>query len=300
MTAWRAALPLPRELAAAADAVFEAHLTTGHPPSLASFAREDNRNIYIVQAYFDAKPNEQVLREALTLALGEEISSNLVVEMLPDTDWVSLSQSMLPPVTAGRFHVYGAHAADTLQDNQIGLWVEAGQAFGTGSHETTEGCLLTLDSLQKQFKISHALDVGTGSGVLALAIAKAWQVTVVMSDIDPIATKTAVENATANDVHILETLGGAGVLAVTADGIHDEKIEKFAPYPLIIANILAQPLCDMAQGITALMAAHGKIILSGLLSKQASPVLAAYEQFGWVEEKRVSVGDWPTLTLVKR
>lgn len=296
---WRALVQVPRGLASAVEAVMEAHMVNDLAPSIAAFAKEDDPSLYIVQAFYYGEPDRQKLYEALRLAFDTEIANTLVTEPLPETDWVSLSQSMLPPITAGRFHVYGEHAKDTLRDDQIGLLIEAGQAFGTGRHETTHGCLDSLDTLVDQFPITHAIDLGTGSGVLALAIAKAWQKPVVMTDIDPIATETAKENAVVNDIACITSLDTPGVLAITADGADDPQIQVHAPYPLVIANILAEPLCQMAPQITALADKNGRIILSGILASQAEMVLKAYGEQGWREEKRVSVGDWPTLTLVK-
>lgn len=299
MTSWKAQLQVPRDDAAIAESILEAHEVAGMAPSIAAFADADDPSIYVVEAYFEGQPNAEILRDAVATAMGDAVSATLSVEEMPETDWVSLSQSMLPPVTAGRFHVYGSHAADTLKPGQTGLLIEAGQAFGTGRHETTQGCLETLDQLADVFPISHALDVGTGSGVLALAIVKAWGVPVVMSDIDPIATATASENAVVNGVAVLDELKGQGTLPITAAGMADAAIRRHAPYPLIIANILAEPLCILAPDITAAAADDGKIILSGLLNAQADSVLAAYKACGWGEEKRVTVGDWPTLTLRK-
>lgn len=296
---WRALVQVPRGLANAVEAVLEAHMVNGVAPSISAFAKEDDPSLYMVQAFFYGEPDRQKLYEALNLAFNADIANTLIVEPLPETDWVSLSQSMLPPITAGRFHVYGAHAKDSLRDGQIGLLVEAGQAFGTGRHETTKGCLDTLDTLVDELPITHAIDIGTGSGVLALAIAKAWQKPVVMTDIDPIATETAKENADINHIACLDHLEGTGVLAITADGVEDAQVLDHAPYPLVIANILAEPLRLMAAHITGIADDKGRIILSGILSAQADSVLEAYGRHGWVEEKRVSVGDWPTLTLVK-
>jgi len=295
---WRALVQVPRGLANAVEAVMEAHMVNDVAPSIAAFAKEDDPSLYVVQAFYFGEPDRQKLFEALKLAFDAEIANTLVIEPLPETDWVSLSQSMLPPITAGRFHVYGEHAKDTLQDEQIGLLIEAGQAFGTGRHETTHGCLDSLDALVDQFPITHAIDLGTGSGVLALAIAKAWKKPVVMTDIDPIATETAKENAVVNGIPCITSLDTPGMLAITADGADDPQIQAYAPYPLVIANILAEPLCLMAPHITALADKKGRIILSGILESQADMVLKAYSAHGWQEEKRVSVGNWPTLTLV--
>ncbi|MFZ5609543.1 MAG: 50S ribosomal protein L11 methyltransferase [Pseudomonadota bacterium] len=296
MAGWKARLVLPRERVGLAEDVLEAHHVAGVAPSIAAFADTDNPALYVLEAYYVEAPDAALLRAALAIAIGAA-ADGLSVTPLPATDWVRLSQSLLPPVTAGRFHVHGAHAAGTLSPGQIGLLIEAGQAFGTGRHETTQGCLMTLDALVANFPLSHALDIGTGSGVLAFAIVKAWGVPVVMSDIDPVAIATAQANAHANRIALLDAVDQAGVLPVVAPGLDAAIIRAHAPYPLIVANILAEPLIALAPAIAAAADPKGRLILSGLLTAQADAVIGAFETLGWREEKRVRIGDWPTLTL---
>ncbi|MEO0412351.1 MAG: 50S ribosomal protein L11 methyltransferase [Pseudomonadota bacterium] len=262
-------------------------------PSVTAFAPEEGAPILNIQAFYP----DVVDDVALSAALGDY---DVAVEPLPDIDWVSQSQSMLPAITAGRFHVYGAHVAETLKPGQIGLWIEANQAFGTGRHETTFGCLVAIDWLIKRRRFNRVLDLGSGSGVLGLGVAKAQPRPVMMSDLDPVSIDVARENAELNHVPLRQQARiGRGVQMIAAAGLGDPRLRAAAPYDLVLANILARPLQDLAKDITRVTRRDGIIVLAGLLDSQEAAVLSRYRAHGWRLKKRISSGHWPTLILRK-
>ena len=156
------------------------------------------------------------------------------LERLENTDWVTESQKILKPIDAGHFYLYGNHDIESVPDHKLSILMEAGQAFGTGSHETTNGCLLAISDLYQKINPVNILDLGCGSGVLAIAMAKQWDSNIIASDIDPIATETAAENIALNNV--------TGIQAITCDGFENSALTENAPYDIIVANILAEPL----------------------------------------------------------
>ena len=209
---------------------------------------------------------------------------------LAPKDWVSESQKMLPPVDAGRFYIHGSHDAPHPAASRHNLLIDAGAAFGTGLHETTFGCLTALDDLHKSRHFTRPLDLGCGSGVLALAIAKAWRVPVTASDIDPIAMDVTRANAARNRLAPLLTY-------IVAPGLEHRLLREKAPYDLIVANILAWPLVKMAPDIARALDQRGVLILSGLLGTQETMVRRAYLQQGLKLKCRYAIGDWTTLVL---
>lgn len=230
----------------------------------------------------------------LARALGAE-SGRLTVEIeaLADRNWVKESLEALPPVRAGRFVVHGRHDRDRVPANAIGIEIEAGLAFGTGHHGTTLGCLMAIERLLKQRRIRRPLDVGTGTGVLAIAAAKALHVPVVATDIDPVAVETTRENLAKN--------GAAGLVrAVTANGADTAVVRAGAPYDLVIANILAKPLVALAPSLRPLMERGAAVVLSGLLVSQRREVEAAYRARGCVPLFRIVRDGWATLALEAR
>jgi ribosomal protein L11 methyltransferase len=245
-----------------------------------------------VLVYFTAE-NEAAEAEALrrvSLALFGKDAAGFSTEKLPDVDWVARSLEGLPPVRAGRFLVYGGHDRDARRANDIGVEIEAGQAFGTGHHGTTAGCLLAIDRIARARPIADALDVGTGSGVLAIAIAKATKGRVLASDIDPVAVRVARENIRLNGV-------ADRVRAVVAGRLDKRVFQPPAQYDLVVANILAEPLVTLAPQICRRLAADGTLILSGLLPGQRARVVAAYRGQG-LPLLRASVLDgWLTLVF---
>lgn len=211
-------------------------------------------------------------------------------EDLEDLDWVALSLEGLKPVSAGRFFVHGAHDTARIPAGAVSVKIEAGQAFGTGHHGTTAGCLDALEALLRCRSFQNMFDLGTGTGVLAIALAKACHQPVLASDIDTVSVEVARENAAlnrvANRLHIVE-----------ADGMQHPAIRDNAPFDLIVANILAGPLMRMAGQIGGQLAAGGSLVLSGILDSQADRALAAYVARGLTLQRRASREGWTTLTL---
>ena len=214
----------------------------------------------------------------------------VTVEPLPDQDWIRLSQEGLPPVRAGRFFVYGAHDAGTVPHGVIPMKIEAGLAFGTGHHETTALCLEALSDLARARAFRNVLDLGTGTGLLAIGAAKLWKRPVLASDIDPVAVEVARDNAISNGT-------GPLVRAVVADGLANPILARAAPYDLLIANILAGPLTQLAPSILRSLAPGAVLLLSGLLNNQEKLVTSFYRSLRYVGARRS--GPWSALVLEK-
>jgi ribosomal protein L11 methyltransferase len=237
----------------------------------------------VVEALYTEEPDAAWLSKVAGRAI--------TVAPLPDQDWIRLSQEGLPPVRAGRFFVYGAHDAGKVPHGVIPMKIEAGLAFGTGHHETTSLCLEALSDLARgQAAFRNVLDLGTGTGLLAIGAAKLWKRRVLASDIDPVAVEVTRENARANGVAPM-------VLAVTAEGLDNPLLKNGAPYDLIIANILAGPLTHLAPAITRALAPGGTLLLSGLLRNQELLVTSFYPRLRLVERRRD--GPWSALVLEK-
>jgi ribosomal protein L11 methyltransferase len=243
-----------------------------------------------VTIHFQETPDEMALRELVRIAAGDKAALSLVVKQVAARDWVQESLAGLKPVRAGRFVVHGAHDRAHLSPNDINIEIEAALAFGTGHHGTTRGCLLALDSLSKRRRFRKALDVGTGSGVLAMAAAKLTGCAVVASDIDLLAVRSARANAELNNTSPL-------IEFVHAAGVESQALIRYAPYDLIFANILLGPLTRMAASLSRLAAPNSYIVLSGLLPDQANAALTMYRAQGLVLERRIPLDGWMTLVL---
>ena len=245
-----------------------------------------------IEALYAEAPEEDALRELIARAEKETgaAAEDLLIAPLPDEDWVTRSLEGLEPVRAGRFFVHGSHDAEKLPAGAIPLLVDAGQAFGTGHHETTAGCLEYISELVKPGVPLNALDIGTGTGVLAIAIAKLARVNVLASDIDPVAVKVTRANARANGV-------APFISAVTAKGFGHQALRARAPYDLIVANILARPLVSLAPSFRANLRPGGTLILSGTLRTQEAMVRSAMSLQGLKLVSRKPKGDWVTLRM---
>ncbi len=213
-------------------------------------------------------------------------------EDLPDIDWMAQVLADLKPVRAGRFLVHGAHDRDKVRPHDLSIEIEAGQAFGTGHHGTTAGCLSMIEEVVRRRRPLNALDLGTGSAVLAIAIAKLARIPVLATDIDPVATIVARENIRANGQHNF-------VRAETAKGFDGPAFAAYAPFSLIVANILARPLMMLAPQMARQLAPGGDLVLSGILAKQRDAVLAAYRVQGLFHRQTLRRDEWVTLHLTR-
>lgn len=247
---------------------------------------------WAVDAYFE-EASEEAIAETIRDGLGSDAFGALQsVETLPDSDWVRAGLQSLKPIAVGRFLVHGSHDRGVANSGRVAIEIDAGLAFGTGHHATTAGCLAALDGLIRTRRFSRPLDLGTGSGVLAIALAKTLRRRIVATDIDPVAVRVARENAARNDV-------APWIEAVTADGMRHAAIRRLSPYDLVVANILAEPLCRLAPQLTPLVATGGVLVLSGLLPHQRERVVAAYGAQGVrLTTARVTDG-WTVLVLQK-
>ena len=212
------------------------------------------------------------------------------MEDLPDIDWMEPVLAALKPVRAGRFLVHGAHDRSRVQPNDLSIEIEAGQAFGTGHHGTTAGCLTMIGEIVRRRRPANALDLGTGSAVLAIGIAKLAQIPVLATDIDPVAVDVARGNVRANGVFSL-------VETAVAKGFHAPAFRGASPFELIVANILAGALMALAPQMAQHLSGSGDLVLSGILERQRRGVLAAYRTQGLYHRKTLRRGEWVTLHL---
>jgi ribosomal protein L11 methyltransferase len=230
------------------------------------------------------------VRRLIAERSGGEASASVTIDALAPKDWVAASLAGLRPVHAGRFVVFGAHDRGAAAVNRIAIQIEAALAFGTGHHGTTRGCLLALDRIARARRPRRILDVGTGTGVLAIAAAKACRVKIAASDIDPQAVQVAHDNVRANGV-------AAFVEVIPAVGPGGARVRRGAPYGLIFANILLAPLRRMAASLARLIAPAGAVVLSGLLPAHENAALAAYRAQGLYLRRRIMLEGWVTLVL---
>jgi len=275
---WKASVAATKAEAQDIAAAFE----LGTEPQAILINEEPFEDAAVVEALYVAMPDG----ELLTNLAGKPVH----LALLPDVDWIKLSQEGLPPVRAGRFFVYGAHDAGTVPHGVIPIKIEAGLAFGTGHHETTALCLHVLSGLSKRRRFANVLDLGCGTGLLAIGAAKLWRRSVLASDIDPVAVEVTRENARANGEAPL-------IRALTADGLDHPALAGQAPYDLIIANILAGPLTKLAPAIARALAPGGMVVLSGLLQWQENLVLSFYRPHGLQFRDARREGVWSALTL---
>ena len=258
--------------------------------AIAAFERPDGR--WAVTVNFAEPPDQPLVRELLANAAGREVVESIVFDTVDAKDWVKASLEDLVPVLAGRFVVHGRHDRERIAPNKIGIEIEAALAFGTGHHGTTRGCLLLLDHVLKAWRPRRVLDLGTGTGVLAIAAARALHDKVLASDIDPLSVQVARENARLNvSVHLVQ--------AIRATGFAAPQFADAAPFDLVLANILANPLRQLAGPMARHLAPSALVILSGLLTHQAPGVIAAYRARGLVPVRHLRIEGWSSLLLRK-
>ena len=258
--------------------------------AVAAFERPDGR--WDVTVHFAEPPDQALIRELVANAAGPEVAEGIAFDTVEAKDWVKASLEDLVPVPAGRFVVHGQHDRERIAPNKLGIEIEAALAFGTGHHGTTRGCLLLLDHVLKAWRPRRVLDLGTGTGVLAIAAAKALHERVLASDIDPPSVQVARENARLN-------VSGHLVQAIRATGFAAPQFAPAAPFDLVLANILANPLRQMAGPMARHLAPSALVILSGLLTHQAPAVIAAYRARGLVPVRHLRIEGWSSLLLRK-
>ncbi len=256
--------------------------------AIAAFERPDG--VWDVTVHFVDAPDETSIRELVGLAAGEDVARTIAFDTVEAKDWVKATLEELVPVAAGRFIVHGQHDRARVPPNKLGIEIEAALAFGTGHHGTTRGCLLLLDHVLKKYYPRRVLDLGTGTGVLAIAAAKALQRAVLASDIDPASVRVAHDNA---------RLNGSGdlVQVIHATGFEAPQFARRGPFDLVLANILANPLRQLAGPMTRHLAPSALVILSGLLTPQAAGVIAAYRARGLVPLRHIRIDGWSSLLL---
>jgi ribosomal protein L11 methyltransferase len=297
---WKVSLPCTKTEAEALKEDISPLAWLDFPPVLMTSEADSRRpDEWRLDAYFDREPTAEML--ALLASLAPSAAGTApAVERVEDRDWVTLSQQGLEPIRAGRFFVHTPAHRDEAPADSIALEIDAGRAFGTGQHETTTGCLVALSGMKAGGgAVANLLDLGTGTGLLAFAALRLWPAArAAASDNDSVAIAVSEENAAINGVR----LGRArGQLELTvAEGMDHPRLQARAPYDLVIANILAAPLIDLAPSVTAAIAPGGRLILAGLLDHQAPAVAAAYRRQGMMLTGRVERGEWPTLVMRKR
>ncbi|MGN6102216.1 MAG: 50S ribosomal protein L11 methyltransferase [Devosia sp.] len=255
----------------------------------ASAYEEADTGRWVFEATCDGEPDLTAFAQLARETLGGEL--DFAVEPIDTSvNWVARSLESLAPVVAGDFYVHGSHETGPVPAGLTGIRIDAAQAFGTGHNETTTGCLEAIERTLKRRRPRHVLDVGTGTGILAIALAKRLRTPVIASDIDPVAVATTEQNARENGV-------GPDVFAVEAAGLDHRIIAANAPYDLIVANILAGPLQALAPAVGRAAAPGGTVILSGILNEQAARVTAAYRAQALRLVERLVRKEWTTLIL---
>lgn len=285
---------------AAARRVADIIVETLDPATTAAAAFEEapgasgwTQGPWAVEVYFGAAPDEANVRALVAAAAGEAAARAAAFGEVRERDWVATSLAGLGPVRAGRFLVHGAHGRGAAKANDIAIEIEAALAFGTGHHGSTRGCLLMLESVARRRRPAAILDLGTGTGVLAIASAKLFKREVRAGDIDRVCVMTAAANAKYNHV-------ASFVRPVLAKGAAHPVMRRSGPYDLVLANILARPLRDLAPQIARLTAPSADIILSGLIARDVPGIVGAYQRQGMALSRRWDIDGWVTLLVQRR
>lgn len=284
----RAALRVGSETKARAVADLLTETFDNNEVAVAAFETEDGA--WSVNAHFAAAPDEGFVRAQVAHAADEETAAAMVFETVAARDWVRASLDGLAPVAAGRFVVHGSHDRARIAVNRTGIEIEAALAFGTGHHGTTRGCLMLLDDVLHRTRPRSVLDLGTGTGVLAIAAAKVLRRSILATDIDGKAVQVARGNARLNGV-------GELIEAVTAVGLSAPAFKRRAPFDLVLANILANPLRRLAPQVAAHLAPQAMVILSGILPDQLRSVIASYRAQDMALVRHIELEGWSSVLL---
>jgi ribosomal protein L11 methyltransferase len=299
MSSWKLTVPCTRAEAEAIE-IDAIGVDLDPMPVLLTRERiEDDPDSWQLEAFFDGKPDAATIAAVRALVPSSK-AVRAAPERIDDADWVTMSQQGLEPVHAGRFYVHTAGNRGVVPPGAVAFQIEASRAFGTGHHHTTSGCLMQLDGLRQRGERFHNLiDIGTGTGLLAFAAMHLWPLAhATASDIDPASIDVTAENAAINGVRLGRS-GGQLALAA-APGLEHPLLIRRAPYDLVIANILAGPLIELAPAIAAALAEGGTLLLAGLLDTQVEAVTRAYRAEGLRLAGRIDNGAWPALRLRKR
>jgi ribosomal protein L11 methyltransferase len=258
--------------------------------AIATTEVDEKRDLWEASVYMMAEDEDEMRRRIADGLSGDYPGMEILKEIIPDVDWVAKSLEGLKPVRAGRFLVHGSHDRDKAKANDLAIEIDAGQAFGTGHHGTTAGCLEVIDAVVRTDAPRNALDLGTGSGVLAIAVRKLRNIPVLATDIDPVAVRVAKENVRRNGI-------ASGIRLETAPGFHSPAFAEAGPFDLVIANILARPLMKMAPQLARHLAPGGSVILSGILAAQRWKVIAAYNGVKLRHVRTIWRNGWVTIHL---
>ena len=283
---WAVRLTAPAALTPAIERLFEDGFV-----SLSVFEADEAGHV-AAEACATDPPDRAMLEAALAVAAKSAglTLPPLQIEKLPATDWLAASYAAFPPLTVGRFYIHGSHDLEPAPAGKIGLFIDAATAFGSGEHPTTAGCLIAIDRLAKQLQPARMLDMGCGTGILAFAMARRFGRPVVAADIDAESVRVARVNTQVNRL-------ARRVRTILSAGYGNPAVEAGGPYDLIVSNILARPLCQMAGDLRRHLAPGGVAVLAGLLDRQEAQVLSAHRAHGLYLTARIRVGVWPTLIL---
>jgi len=295
---WKLTATAPRPLIEAALTAAEDEARWPAEIAIAAAEVDEAADIWAIECWLEARPKPQ--QEKALAALFDGNRPRITTERLPETDWLVHSQQHTPPIRAGRFHVHTPDFPALKQHGVTDFCIPAAQAFGTGQHATTSGCLAMLDTMKQSGVIAREVaDIGSGTGLLAFAARDLWpRARFTASDIDPLCAAAVVSNAAVNAIPI--GVGRGQVTPLVAEGMDDDLLEWRAPYDLLIANILAGPLIELAPDFAAATSPRAHILLSGLLITQEAAVRAAYRACGYRLHRRLHQGDWSILWLRRR
>lgn len=287
---WRVFFHCDSTLAAELGSALEEHV------SAVSWFETKDSDVWVVEAITTTEPDRNLFIDILSIACKNLNTSppSLFIEEIPDTDWLEATWRNFPPRQIGRYYVYGSHTQPKPPENSVILEINAATAFGSGEHETTTTCLLTLDDLATQgHKPQKPIDMGCGSGILAIAMAKTWDIPVTAADNDPESVRVATANAALNKCDTL-------LKVYLSEGFESTDVRTHGPYDLIVANILATPLIEMASPLSEALSPEGLVILSGLLSRHREDVVKTYTAQGLTFVSHRTMNDWEALLLKKR